>query len=257
MTQDCIAVRRELETFLDGELRGSDMLRVSNHLTNCACCAEEASGLSGLGELIRSSASVTPAGAEISGLAAGVISRMRAEDQQSWSVLAARAVSDWHWAIVGVGSVLATVVSTAAVTLLLAFGPGPGRVDSLAALMSNLGSPAGSLFLYGNLDTDDAEPSLFQIDNGQPLASGVVTALARRPRDRGPSEAELVVNLANIVTRNGRVVSFDALSPDDRQKAEDLLDELRPKMRTSSGIATFAVQQVRLVTSTSVTAKGL
>ena len=259
MSLECAAIRGDLGAFLDGELRGSDMLRVSNHLAQCEACSDEAESFSGLGELVRSTTAVTPEGADMAGLASGVISRMRAEEAQSWSGLAERAVSDWHWAIVGVGSVFATVASTAALTLILAFGPGPGRVDSLRALLSNLGSPAGSLFLYGGQSDDGRDASLFQIENGEPMASGVVAALARRPLDRVPSEAELVENLADMVTRNGRVVSFDLLSPDDRQKTEELFVEIRRmrRMGPPSVVTAFTVHEVRLVTSTSVSAKGL
>jgi hypothetical protein len=234
-------------------------LQILQHLECCDDCSAEVAVLRGLGDELRAASHthVLPPG--LDGLAGTVTSRSRAEAAQSWRAVFQRAREDWHWVIVGAGSVAATFFCTVALSALLAFGPSSARDDSLAAMMSNLDSPAGMLFLYATPDGTN-DPLLLQVDNGGPAAPRVVAALAARSGDNQVSEAELVSDLAALMTRQGRVVSLDAMTPAERQRAEHLLEQIT-RLRMAEWIpnstTAFNVHQVRLVTSTSVTAKGL
>jgi anti-sigma factor RsiW len=255
----CETVRPLLGTYVDGELRGHDLADVSRHLESCAPCTREVENLTGLGEMLRSAAREAPAAPEMGGLAGGVTSRVRAESAQSWHGLLSRAVDDWHWVIVGAGSVAATFVSTMFVSLILTFGPAPERPDSLAALMSNLGSPAGTLFLIAAPVTGDSDWVLMQVNDGRPLASRATAALVVRVSAERLTERELVGRLAEAVMPKGRLVNLHEMPRIDREYTEALLDEINrlrtPEPAPVAGAVT--VGGVRLVTSTGVTAKGL
>ena len=258
---ECPRVARQLEAFVDGELSGADRLFVAQHLELCRTCSSSADALTGLGDILRGAVAADVPTPEMAGLAPGVVSRIAAESAQSWRSLAARAADGWHWAIVGGGSVAATFVTTGFVAFILAFGPKPEREDSLAALMSNLGRAPGMLFLYATPGGDGGDSVLMQVDNGEPAAS-ILTAALATPVGLGfqpQTEAELVGALADVLTRKGRVVDLYLMSPEDRRYTESLLDEIS-RLRFTEPLAigaALAVHQVRLVTSTGVSAKGL
>jgi anti-sigma factor RsiW len=137
----------ELGAFVDGELSGADRMRVHQHLAECSNCAAEAEALGELGEVLRTGAGTSdPEPGAFDGLAGGVISRVRAERAQSWHGFLDRCMDDWHYAIVGAGAVTAAFISIAFVSAKRS-SPAPERDDSLAALIANLNSPAGTLFV--------------------------------------------------------------------------------------------------------------
>jgi hypothetical protein len=136
-----VLVQEQLDAFVDDELTGAERLDVVQHVQICASCARAVDELTTVGELLRgSSASEVPY--ELSGLAAGVISRTRAEAALSWQGRISRACEDWHWFVVGGGSVAATFVSTLLLSAILAFGPEPERHDSVAGFY--VSDPAGA-----------------------------------------------------------------------------------------------------------------
>ena len=140
MRAGCLRVRQRLHAFLDRELRGSDVLMVSSHLDVCRECGDEARTLTELGEMLRGAAASTSVPMDdLAGLADGVVSRVRAEDQQSWFATLSRGVDDCHWLLVGVGSVAAAVISTLLVCAMIQVGV-QEREDSLAGVMMGLSS---------------------------------------------------------------------------------------------------------------------
>ena len=162
----CQALRQQLSAFVDGELPGGEMLRLAEHLEVCRECAREVADLRGLGDGLREAASQLAPAPALAGLADGVISRVGAEAAQSWRAVFARAIEDWHWAIVGFGSVAATSATLLFVWMLLAFGPEPASSESLAALMNNLRRPAGTVILMATPIGHDREATLMLLDNG-------------------------------------------------------------------------------------------
>ena len=200
--------------------------------------------------------SVPPA---LDGLAGGVISRVRAESAQSWRAVFDRAFDDWHWTLVGAGSVASTFLTTTFLSMILAFGPAPRSEDSLSALISNLGSPAGMLFVYVAPSGDNGDSVLLQVDTGGPRASSVATELAGR-------------RFAVAVARSGadrRVGRHDHASGPRHRPEHDApgrpaahreshgRDQPPPAWSDPADGRARQVREVRLVTSTSVSAKGL
>jgi hypothetical protein len=255
---ECDAIRDDLEAFADGELSGAWRQRVGEHLEVCERCTARVSEITDLGEVLRAVPTFDPP-ADIDGIADRVISRVRAESAQSWRRLFDRAGDGWHWAAVGLGSVSSTFLVTSFLSALLSFGPAPERADSLSALINNLGSSPGILFVYATPGGQGGDSMLMQVDNGEPQAARSTAALAVPAGYRMPTEREMVGALAGAMTRKGRVVALEAMLPDDRRYAESLLDGLN-RLRMGDPVQVgshVAVHEVRLVTSTSVRAKGL
>lgn len=255
----CSSIQRDLGAFVDDELGGAERLSIARHLQECGVCAAEAQALRGLGDLLRAGAPVEVHQDDLAGLASSVVSRFKAESQASWRAFLERACDGWHWAIVGAGSVAATLVSTSILSLILAFGPAAPREDSLSALMNNLGSPAGYFFVFVSPVGDDEDTSLMQVENGRPTASRMVTALAVSASHRQTTEADLVLELATMVTHEGRALTLSTMGPEARRRTVELLEELEQKrlrsMRRGDSKRSLNVREVRLVTS--VTAKRL
>ena len=264
MSAGCRDIREDLGAYLDRELSGPVRLQVAQHLEICQACALEAASLTELRDVLQSSVQRQPEAIPpaLDGLAGGVISRVRAESAQSWRALFDRAFDDWHWTLVGAGSVASTFLTTTFLSMILAFGPAPKSEDSLAALISNLGSPAGMLFVYAAPSGNNGDSVLLQFggDSDAPRASSVATALARSSFSQGLSrEAELANELADLVTRQGRIIDLSTMHPTDRRRTEDLMDQisrLRFGQTLQMGMP-VNVRELRLITSTSVSAKGL
>jgi anti-sigma factor RsiW len=255
---DCAPLRLDIAAWVDGELRGASVLRVLSHMEHCSECARYAEELRGLGDALRTQAPAPPAPPALEGLASTVISRSRAEEAESWIGVLQRAREDWHWLVVGAGAVLATFVSTATLSVILAFGPNPIREDSLSALIANFRSPAGLLFVQVTPIGADQVPMLMQVDGGPPASSAAV-ALASRLSDTSLSEAELVDAVQAAVTFEGRVRSLDAMAPVQRRYTEGLLHEIR--RRSLSGPMPVGVplnvHELRLFAFENVRANGL
>lgn len=253
----CEALRHQLSAFVDGELPGGEMLRVAEHLQICRECAREAAELRGLGDGLREAVSQLPPAPALGGLADGVISRVAAEAAQSWRAVLARAMEDWHWAIVGLGSVAATSTTMLFVWMLLSFGPEPASNESLAALMNNLRRPAGTVILMATPIGHDQEATLMLLDNGGSDGSGAGLGTLP-PEFTTQTDRDLVEALTDVVTDKGRLVNLDSMQPDARRYAEWLMDEIsRIKSAGTAGAPGLKVHLVGLVTTTGVTAKGL
>jgi len=245
LDRDCDEYRASLGPLVDGELPGAEMLRIADHLEVCVRCRTQVEGLRRMGSLIREGAG-GQGEAPLAGLQAGVLARWRAEDAQSWRGLWDRAVADWHWAIVGVGSLAATAASMLLVWAVFAFGPPPERSDSLAAVLNDLSARSVTSFVVTRPDA--AGQSFSGLQNGRAALVGaslrgdVVKANFLRP-----SERDLVDALAAVLTPEGRLLRRAEMGVADWQRTENLLSQIRT-MRVSAW-------EVRLFTSASVSAR--
>jgi hypothetical protein len=253
----CKSLQPLLNAFIDGELGGAEMIRVSQHLEDCDACALEVDSLRGVGGLLRRAAADEAAVPPMLGLAAGVIARIGAEEAQSWRGVLRRGVDDWHWVIVGGGSVAATFVSVVFVAALLLFGPVPIREDSLSALINNLGAPAGRLLIEATPKGDTKDSMLMEVDNdAKPDGADsprVVTAMLGLPTERDYLDA-----LTNALAPQGHLVELSAMPEGYRRYTEWLLDNMNrfrlgDRMVASAG--PLSVYKIRLVTNTAVSAK--
>lgn len=261
-TPECV-LRYDLSAFVDGELRGASVLEILQHLDKCPSCAAEVAQLRALGETIRGTTIHTePLPPELDGLASTVISRTRAEAAESWLGVLRRAREDWHWAIVGAGSIAATFVSTVALSAILAFGPKPDRADSISAFYTRFRAPAvGEVYLLASPVGQDQEPRWVD-ENGGPVASArAVQAdwFVTRARAEARAEADAVGALQDAVMVHGQMLAFDQMSPERRKLTESLLAEIS-RYRITAPVppgVPLKVHEVRFETSASVTAKGL
>jgi anti-sigma factor RsiW len=205
-------VRDQLEAFVDGELSGADRLEVAQHIQWCPSCATMVEDLSIIGDTLRASAEALESPADdLGGLAAGVISRGRAEAALSWQGRIRRAGEDWHWLVVVSGAVAASLICFLALSALLAFGPEPGRRDSLA---TSLYMPPG---VQVSLNT--SLPADVQLA----IAEKEVEDAAEVAAQKEAKEKETVVQLAMAVNNRGRRGRTD---PTSRLIEEALLDEI-------------------------------
>lgn len=249
-----------LGPYLDGEVSGLERLRVANHLEQCGPCAKDAAEWREIGDLLRTTATAEPLPEGLEGLAGGVVSRIRAERAQSWHSMFMRAFDDWHWFAAIGGSFGAACVSTLLVALLLQFGPTPHRDDSLAGLLSNLQSPAGTLFLVGSQDTSGtATPILMRYLDGSGDNDGAVMQVSLNVPDSLVTEQDLVTKLSDTLSARGPLDSM-SLHPKDRSYAETLLRDIN-KLHFPDDSArpspTVRITQFLLMTSVGVSAKGI
>jgi anti-sigma factor RsiW len=253
MTSTCVFVHRDLDAFVDGELRGAARMRVFKHLQTCEACAADVEAMRGLGDVLRSSAEKSqPDHAGLAGLAATVISRTKAETDESWAGTMRRATEDWHWLLVGSGSVAATLVVTLILSAMLAFGPKPQRSDSLAAIVVDLASrtsdsssPGGYLFAeMARPGSDSSDAMTVQVENGSPRASMADLVLV----SNSPTNAEVVGALFQAANRQENFCDGVEAC---RQAAENLSQRVTSAMLASGNPmpAAYAVRKLRLLTS--------
>lgn len=259
MSASCARVHKHLGAYLDGELKPADRLFVSRHLVNCEACRDALQALRNLGDLLRAHLPAAVEAADLSGLAAGVVSRARAEESQSWRSLLHRGVEDWHWALIGAGSFGAAVVSVFIVAAICVFGPRAEREDSLAALLNNLQAPSGRLLMIATPIGRDQVPMLMEFVSGMPAGDEVLPALPEG--FSGPSGSDLALALAQAVVRpDGRLSDFRSMSQSDRTQTEALLLEIRRlravPLASWSG-RRVSIQKLGFFTKTQVTGKAL
>ena len=138
----CAAVRRRLPTFHDDELPIADTIAVETHVKDCARCAQELSGLRDIRDALRLAAAPGPAD-DWTGLQPGVMSRMKAEEQESWTARAGRLLDDLHLVWIGLAATTATFLCGALVLGMLHYAS-PERDDSLAAVIAVVAAPYGT-----------------------------------------------------------------------------------------------------------------
>ncbi len=96
----CAAVRRRLAAFHDRELPIADLISFETHIKDCPPCARALLELEEIGDALRFAAAPGPAD-DWAGLAPGVLSRMSAENDESWRARAGRFFEDFHFVWIG------------------------------------------------------------------------------------------------------------------------------------------------------------
>lgn len=212
----CLAVRRRLSAFVDGELAVRDQIRVEAHLRQCPSCGAEADQLRDLGASVRSLfGAVAPDEGRLDGLAANVVSRLAAERDESVPGRLERLFDDMHLLWAALGAAGATVSCVALMVGMCYLGGIQSRPDSLSAVLAAMASPGSdrnpvspkgrlqmpSIAFDGNLS-----PSVADLESGD---------------DR-------VFALAAAVTREGRISNLELLgsNPGDRAQIVGLLDSI-------------------------------
>ena len=208
----CAAVRRRLQEFHDRELPVNETIAVEHHVAECPPCARDLRRMTSLGDALRLAAAPAPAD-DWAGVQAGVISRMRAEANQSWTAKTRRFLDDLHLVWIGLASAAATIVLAGTVLSVLKFAPAPGRVDSLAAVIQVLGAPGGSDLNPAALDGRNLYGGPMVIQAPRVQQDSVVFATLENAA--ALDEDNIMVPLSANVTREGRVSELRALEVTD------------------------------------------
>ena len=252
ISADCDVIRDELDAFVDGELRGTDLRRVSEHLDGCKRCSEEIEQRQTLGGLIRESVAGSYHLPIPTGLAAGVVARTRAESYFTWRAGLGRAVDDWHWVIVGGGAVASTFVAMLFCAVLLLFGTATPNAASLSTLGYNLAESPGAL--YAEVSRQGGNRMLVRLDTGDAPAAD--PAFLRHTDE----ERALMEMLGQALARGGAFVQLASMPDAERHVIESILANLARVRQAEPSVGPFdqlTVYRLHLVTNTDVTAKGL
>jgi hypothetical protein len=196
----CAAVRRRLQPFYDGELPVAELIAIQAHLKDCPPCSKDLRELQSIGDVIRSGSARGPAD-DWTGLAPGVISRMRAEAHEAWPSKVRRAFDDMHLVWIGLAATAATFLCAAAVATMLRYAS-PERNDSLAVMMVKA-APLGS-------------------DLGTARIEDVMSAALENTMLLQP---DLVMSLSAVVTPENRVSGMEFLNREPNPRDVTLLIE--------------------------------
>lgn len=242
----CSAVRRRLPAFHDRELAVADQIAIEAHLHDCPPCSRDLRVLLEVGDALRMAAAPGPPD-EWTGLRPGVISRMRAEADESWTARVRRAFDDLHLVWIGLASTAATFVCAGTVLSMLHFAS-PERQDSLAAAIAVQAAPYGSDLNPARLDARISVPSVPE--------NGVVYATLESSDVKG----ELFLPLSAVLTREGRFSGLALLHNNeeyDPQTVKELVAALsRGRLEPAQfGSTPVAVNLVWLVAHTTVKGK--
>lgn len=244
----CASVRRHLQGYYDRELPVREMIAVESHLGGCPPCAGDLRELESVGDALRLAAAPSPAD-DWAGLRPGVISRMRAEEHESWGARVQRFVDDVHLVWIGLASATATVVLAGSILSIM--HAVPGRADSLAAVLAVLGAPSGSDLNPASLDGRGMNLGPTRVEVPRVRQEGVVFASLQN----SPIPDDVLVPLRVRLSRDGRVNGVQMLDPDAGADAiHQLMSEIaKGQLQPASyGGAPVAVNVVWLFARTTV-----
>jgi len=212
MNWSCSAVGRRLAEYYDGELTIDQRVAIQSHLRACAACAAEAQGLNTVATALRAAAVdrvYAVDSHDLDGLAVGVVSRLRAEQDESFPRTVQRMFEDLHLVWAALGATAATFACLAIMVGIFYFGRAQ-RPDSLAAVIDALSNPGTNAYPVQIDDRIDAQMILPHQD----LDSNAAVPALTTDED---------IMLDATITREGRVANLQLMNPEGPtgQRAED------------------------------------
>ena len=233
----CAAVRKRLAAFHDDELGVQDAVGVQSHIHTCERCRCELGKFEAVSAALRLAAAPGPAD-DWTGLTPGVISRMRAEANQSWAAQLGRMFDDMHLVWIALASTAATLVVGTVVLGMLQFAS-PERDDSLRALLATVSAVPGS-------DLNPAGIDGLAVQAPSVPEDGLINASL----ERSGQGAEQMLAFAAIVHRDGNIAAMQALgdSRGSRQVAALISEITRGRLEPARyGADPMAVSMVWVV----------
>jgi len=222
----CTAVRQRLAAFHDDELPVQERIAVQTHVNACEACLEELQDqYQAVGTALRLAAVPGPAD-DWTGLMPGVISRMRAEANQTWMARFARTFDDLHLVWVGLAATAGTVLCGAVVLGLLHFAS-TERADSLRAMIAVVSAPSGSNLNPASLD--DFMMSATQISVPRPIQPPTVPrdGVVRASLERSGAEGDMMAAFSAVITVDGNISGVALLSDTGRpRQVQQLIREI-------------------------------
>ena len=201
----CLATRRRLHAFHDGELQVSDQIAVAAHLEWCDACAHAFEEMRAIAAALRGALPRR----DVLGpddratFASSVVNRLKAERNVSFPVRWRLMFEDAHLVYAGAAAAAAALVCVVVMLGMLRFATGTPHPDSLAALVILLtpGSDQNPVVPRANVQMPKPLDAAFSTDSGV----------------RGNDDA--VFTLAAVVTREGRVAHLELL----RETGDDVV----------------------------------
>ena len=246
MTPICSRLSEKLSAYRDGELSVAEHVDVAQHLRGCPECRAEFDDLDTLGGVLRAQASRVSAsiGDEPArhGLAGAVVSRVFAEQKQSWPVRVRDAFEDMHLVWAGLCATAAVVICAGLAAGIVLLAPAAERGDSLRAMVAMMAAPGTDLDplpLAPGMQAPRVSPEAIT-----PLMLASDLTLAQN------EDVELAISA--VVTREGRISRTQLLEgTPNAQLVQSLEDAARfqPASRAGSPVA---VSLVWLVSHTTV-----
>jgi Putative zinc-finger len=244
----CAAVRRQLAAFYDRELPVGELIAFESHIKDCASCERELTELAGMGAALRLAAAPVPSD-DWAGLTSAVITRMRAESQQSLRSRTERMFEDMHLVWIALASTTATFLCGAIALGTLHFAS-PERHDSLAAVFAVMAAPSGSDLNPARLDARYRPPSVPQ--------DGVVQRTLENSILSNTFDDDTMLAVSAVVTREGGVADLSVLTNDrDRRHVTNILDAIsQARLQPAEfGGSPVAVNLVWILAQTTVKGK--
>lgn len=201
----CETVREMLDAFVDGELGVDDQVAVESHLRWCRTCTARVEDMSLIGAAVRMrpvpAGSAVDAEKALSLIQSDVLTRIRAERDQSWPVRLREALADGRlfWPALGASLAVLVCVCGMFAVLHLTFDEQP---DSLAALMDTLAQAPKPPAHPGS----DENPLRLVDGMSLPKAFTGGAALDSLSAD------DAVFAVATVLTREGRIADYELLS---------------------------------------------
>lgn len=236
----CVAAREMLQSFVDFELPMAEQVALESHLRWCDACAAKVDDMRVIGAALRlgSGAPAAPVEDALAAIQSEVLTRIRTEHDQSLPVRFRELFADTRFLWPALGATTALLACLFAVTSVNRVARAE-HLYSMADRMSVRASPGS-----------DRNP--LQLDSRM---------VAPRPLNYGsaldsiPGE-EAVFALAAVVTREGRVGSFELLQPEESEQVAVLLDAVKHSRFTpaQSHDGVVAVNVVWLLARTTVKA---
>jgi hypothetical protein len=214
MTQyvGCDHARTLLEGLIDGELSMADQLAVESHLRWCDTCALRVEDMRLIGAALRAPSDPRPADhvddGTLTAVTESLLVRVRAERDQSFASRAREMFADRRllWPALGAtASVLLCVAATVSVLRASTIQ----EPDSLAAMISALGSPGSELRPLRPADNGITFPRLSEDDGMR--ASGTIEQI--------PTE-DVIYAFRTVIGRDGMPSDYELLSSDDAPAAD-------------------------------------
>lgn len=262
----CETARELLPLFVDGELAVDQQVELETHLRSCRTCAAHVEDLRLIGNSLRSCVSAAGNDREtefaLRGLQAGVLSRLRAERDQSVPVRVRLMFEDLHVVWAGAGA-LAGVLACVLLTMSVISAIDKHAADSLAAIietMSNPGSDDNPMSLDGNVLPPRLSGDVYEASLSDAPGEDAVFALATVVnRDGRIADYEVLLSHYHYPSDDGMEmrVADGTLSKADVSYVRNAVRQTRFSPAQSSAGAPVAVNMVWLLTRTTVKAPPL
>ena len=193
---DCPTAQERLDAFVDGELEVPEQVALEWHLRWCRVCAARVSDVQQIGAALRRSSPDATAPGEAARSAFvqdAVLAHVRADREGAWLTRLGDAAHDRRLLWQGLGATMAVLVCMVATSAVLraATYQTPDSLAAIIAVLANPGSDANPVRLDGRISAP--------------------RALAQESFFTTMPDGDIMLALAAVVTRDGRVATYELL----------------------------------------------